>query len=147
MAVGERAVGDLNGHVVDVVGTRVGWCFKVRCCDEGQRAGAGVDRKRRGIETTADRVSQRLCGQVGVGGNHSRHSGCVFCHVDGGRRATAIAGDDGRVVVQVFDGDCDCLACGERAVGDLNRHVVNVVRTRVGRRFEIWRNDKRQHTR
>ena len=120
-----------------VVGTHVGRRFEVWCCNEVQRAGAGVDRELRGIETTADRVSQRLCGQVGVSGNHSCHSDCVLGHIDGSRRATAIAGDDRRFVVHASDGDCNRLDVCERAVGDLNSHVVNVVGTHVGWCFEV----------
>ena len=144
MRIRQRAVGDLHRHVVDVVSTRVGWCFEVRRCNETQRAGAGVDCELRRIGTTADRVSQRLCWQVGIGGCDGGHRSAVLGHIDGSRRAAAIAGDDGGVVVDRSDCDGNGLRVNERAVGDLHRHVVDVVGTGVGRRLKVRRRNEAQ---
>ena len=84
LGVGVGAVGDLHGHVVDVVGAGVGRGLEVGGRDEGQHAGRGVDREQRGVRAARDRVGQRRAG-IGVGRRHRGDGGRVL------RDATAAA--------------------------------------------------------
>ena len=111
LGVGQGAVGDLHRDVVDVVAAGIGRGLEVGGRDEGQHAGAGVDRELGGIGAADDRIGQGRAG-IGVGRGDRGDRGGVLGDVDRRGGAAAVRGDDRGVVVDVGDRDGDGLGVG-----------------------------------
>src|SRR5207244_4196712 len=130
-------VAGLHRDVVDVVGACVGWVLEVRDRDEIGRASCGDGCELSRVHAAGDRVAQRLCRQVGVGGGDRRHRGRIVGDAVVRRGVAGVAGYH-LVVVHVCDGDADQLCVYTAGpVADLHRDVVDVVGACVGWVLEV----------
>ena len=122
------------GHIIDVVGTRIRFGFKVGSRLEAERAGGAVDIEQRGIRAAADRIGNGC--PFGIAGNHCGDCGGVLRNRDRRRIAAAVRGNHGRLV-DIDHGDRDRLRIRQRAVAHRHGYIIDIVRARVGRRLEV----------
>ena len=134
----------MNRHVVHIVRADVGGCFEVGGQSERQRAGRTVDGELRRVRSAGDRVGQRVARQVRIRRRDRRDRRRVLGHVDRCRGPATIAGNRWRVVIEGRDRHRDRLCIGQRAVGDLHRHVVDVVGPDIRGCLEVWSHGKCQ---
>src|SRR5207247_1565838 len=127
----QGSVRNLHGDVVDVVAAGIGRALVVGCGREGERAGRAVDGELGGIGAADDRIGQCRSG-IEIGGRDRGDGGRVLGDVDRGGGTGTVRGDDRGVVVDVGDRDGDRLGVGQRAVGNLDGDVVDVVASDIG---------------
>ena len=124
----------MDGDVIHVVAAGVRRSFAVGGGVEGEHAG-GVDTEQGLVGTTDDAVDWRAAVYVGAG--DCRYSRLIFCCIDSGRDATAVAGDH-RGFVDVSDGYRDGLSVNAAvAVSHLYDDVVDVVAAGVRWGFAV----------
>ena len=133
LAVGQRAVRDRNGHVIDIVTAGIGRVFMIGRRDKAERAGIGVDGEQGRIRAR-DRVGQAVAVRIGRAGRDHRRGVLVDRHRAGDR--------DHRCLVDIGHRNRDRLIGGQRAVAGANDDVIDIVRTGIGGVLEIGRADK-----
>ncbi|MEZ5728589.1 MAG: hypothetical protein R3E48_11595 [Burkholderiaceae bacterium] len=136
---------DLDGEVVDVVGTGVERGLVVGGGEKAERARNAVDDEQGRVGAARGRVVGRTT--VDVGARDGGDGGRVLGDVHPGRGTTTI-GRDHRRLVGVGDGDRDRLGIGPPgAVVDLDGDVVDVVRAGIERGLEVGGGEEAERSR
>ena len=135
MGRGEHTIRRLDDDVIDVVSAGIGPDLMVGARDKTEHARHRVDREQRHVGTADDRIGHRRAA-VRIRCRHHRHGAAVLGNRHSPAAATAVRGDDRRLV-DVADGDGDRLGRGEGSVRHLHRHVVDIVGVRIVWRLEI----------
>ena len=102
LGVDQGAVADLHAEVVNVVAAGVARGFEIRCADEAEHAGRGVDAELGGVDAAADRIGQRAA-DIGIGRGDAGDDAVVLSHADRRAGAAAVARDDRWVGVRGRD--------------------------------------------